>query len=41
MEIDVAVPSYLLVVACRDKDAGLSMYICQSLSQYLYQIDIW
>lgn len=29
MEIDVAVPSHQLLLACRDKDAGLSAYICQ------------
>lgn len=32
MGIDGAVPSYQLLLACRDKDAELSMGICQSLS---------
>jgi len=38
MENDVAVPSYELLLACRDEDAGLSVYIYQSFSRYLYPI---
>lgn len=36
MGIDGAVPSYQLLLACRDKDAELSLCICQGLSQYLH-----
>lgn len=38
--IDGAVPSYQLLLACRDEDAVLSLWICQGLSQYLYPISL-
>lgn len=40
MGIDGAVASYQLLLACRDKDAELSLCICQGLSQYLYPISL-